>query len=131
MNYKKHITIFVFSLCLFGCIFLLSQKREEKTREEKILEDWKRDTFGCLGYRNSETARYIRDSLDLLNKSRTIVFDKIGVPNFTQQADNEEFCEYYFNGICREGVLVDSADYCWLKILIISDKVKYIGISCY
>jgi len=131
MYSKKVITIFIFSFCLFGCIFSFSQKRAEKIREEKILEDWKSDTLGCFGYRNSEKACYLRDSLGLMNKSKAFVLKKIGVPNFTQKNDDDEVFKYYFNGICREGVLIDSADYCWLELLIISDKVEYIGISCY
>ena len=66
-----------------------------------------------------------------MGKSTAFIIDKLGVPNSRKKEPNSEILKYYFNTICRENVFIDSLDYCWIEMLIESDKVKNIEISCY
>ena len=129
MDFKAIKIIFTLLFILFISSF--SQIKEEKIKEEKILEDWRNDTLGCLGYRNSEKAIYLRDSLGLNAKSKIFVLEKLGIPNFIQENKETEVFKYYFNGICRDGKLIDSVDYCWFEILFISNQVRNTSIVCY
>jgi hypothetical protein len=121
------ITICILLFSLSGCTFSYSQNK----REQKILEDWKIDSLGCLGYRNKEKAYYLLDSLDLMNKSKDFVFEKIGTPNNIKKNENTEIFKYYFNTLCRDGVFIDSADYCWFEVIVESNQIKNTGIYCY
>lgn len=114
---------------LCGCF--VNSKYQVKDKEINLLEEWKTDTLGCLKYRTKEKALYIRDSLDLMGKSTVFIINKLGTPNSVRKESNSEILKYYFNTICRENVFIDSLDYCWLEMLIESDKVKNIEVSCY
>lgn len=116
-----------FILC--GCF--VSSKYQVKDKENKLLEEWRTDTLGCLKYRTKEKALYIRDSLSLMGKPTVFIIDKLGVPNSKKKESNSEILKYYFNTICRENVFIDSLDYCWIEMLVESDKVKNIEVNCY
>jgi hypothetical protein len=116
-------------IMLCGCF--VNSKYQVKDKEINLLEEWKTDTLGCLKYRTKEKALYIRDSLDLMGKSTVFIINKLGTPNSVRKESNSEILKYYFNTICRENVFIDSLDYCWLEMLIESDKVKNIEVSCY
>ena len=38
---------------------------------------------------------------------------------------------YYFGPNCRDNVFIDTLDYCWLELLMKSNKVKNIYTNCY
>jgi len=123
----KTIGITIISLLsLFSCISLFSHKKEEDN-----LMYWKLDVFGCKGYRNKEHAYYIRDSLDLRNTNKRFVINKIGTPDLIKTNNNEIILKYYFDSKCNNGVLIDSIDYCWVEIQLISNRVKSTTILCY
>jgi hypothetical protein len=125
---KSELIISIYILFyLSGCTFSYSQNKQE----QKILEEWRSDSLGCLGHRNKEKAYYLLDSLELISKSKDFVLKKIGIPNYIKTNENEEIFKYYFNTICRNGIFVDTADYCWFEVILESNQVKNIGISCY
>ena len=128
---SKLFTISIISIIILRCIFSFAQTKI--TKENKVLEGWKIDTCGCLGYRTPEEVDFIRDSLYLINKSKDYVLEKLGMPNCIKKYDTEEKEElrYNFNTICRDGIFIDSLDYCWLEIFIVLNKVKYVGAVCY
>lgn len=41
------------------------------------------------------------------------------------------FFFYYFGPNCRNNVFIDTLDYCWLELLMKSNKVKNIYTNCY
>jgi hypothetical protein len=125
-TYSPIYLLIPFLLC--GCF--VNSKCQVKDKESKLLEEWKKDTLGCLKYRTKEKALYIRDSLDLKNKSTIFVINKLGTPNSIKKDSNREILKYYFNTICRENVFIASFDYCWIEMLVESDRVKNIEVSC-
>ena len=84
-----------------------------------------------MKYRTADNAKYIRDSLNLTGKSTAFVIEELGVPNSRQTNANRETLIYYFDTNCNDNVFIDSVDYCWLELLIKSDKVKNIYTNCY
>jgi hypothetical protein len=116
---------------VFFCGCFSNSKYHLKDKESKLLQEWKADSLGCLHYRTKEKAIYIRDSLNLINKSTDFVIRKLGIPNSLNKDANKEILKYYFNTSCRENVFIDSLDYCWVGVLIESDLVINIEVSCY
>ncbi|MBP5421104.1 MAG: hypothetical protein J6Y78_01550 [Paludibacteraceae bacterium] len=124
--------ISIILLCAFtGCNSLDDKNIDRNIKESKLLAMWRVDTFGCMKYRTADNAIYIRDSLNLTGKSTAFVIDELGVPNSRQTNDDRETLIYYFNTYCNDNVFIDSVDYCWLELLIESDKVKNIYTKCY
>lgn len=127
---------------LFGCFTPSKQcisdssrfpKKELKTndnRTEKLLENWKYDKYGCLGFRNYKTVRYIIDTLNIQGKSTNFIIENLGYPNVRKQGEKNENFYYYFNTLCDGDIQIDSADFCWLELLIELDQVKVIDVSC-
>ena len=140
MNFKTLGTIFILSFFLLGCNILSFQERiEKKKKEEKILEDWKKDSLGCKGLRKMEHARYITDTLNLYNKSKKFVISKIGNPDTLiveediilndngkiKEVKNVKILRYYFGTPCKNGLIYYSgSEYCAVEIWITSNKVK-------
>jgi len=145
--------IFTIIFILFGYLLSFAQTNND----DKILEEWRLDTLGCLGYRNFEKAVYIMDSLDIINKNKEFVLEKLGVPNFIMILDvdtdefpyshldsngclvrktwkEEETFAYYYNTerICINGTFDrDECCYCCVFILIILNEVKDVSIPCF
>jgi hypothetical protein len=127
---KLYISIYLLIIVfLFGCFS--NSKYHLENKESKLLKEWKADSLGCLHYRTKEKAIYIRDSLNLLNKSTSFVINKLGGPNSIKKDANSETLKYYFNTTCKENVFIDSVDYCWITMIVESDSIKKIEVSCY
>jgi hypothetical protein len=120
----------IYFLLLFMCGCITSTPYNMK-KEKNIIKNWKLDTLGCLGYRNINTSYYLIDSLNLKGKNKDFLIRKIGLPNYSQKTNNTETFKYYFNTTCKNGVFIDSIDYCWLELFIISNKIESLGIICY
>ena len=132
MNFRIIGTIFILSFFLLGCNIFSYHKRAEKKRVENMLEDWRRDTSGCLNIRSSEKLHYLRECLVLDNKSKSFVLKKLGEPNIIVKDGNKETYRYYYNGLCNnEGQLIESSDYCWIEISFSSNKIIYIASLCF
>jgi hypothetical protein len=145
--------IFTIIFVLFGSLLSFAQTN----KADKILEDWMLDTLGCLGYRDFEKATFIMDSLDIVNKSKEFVLEKLGVPNFINIFDvdkdkfpyshldsngclvrktwkEEETFGYYYNTkyLCIDGKFdIEECCYCCVFISIILNKVVSVNIPCF
>lgn len=124
----KIYSLVIISIILFGCSANTKQRNKDETN---LLNEWKVDSFGCLKYRTKERAFYIKDSLDLMNKSSSFIINKLGAPNTIRKEANTEILKYYFNTVCRENIFVDSLDYCWIEMVIESNRLKRIDIICH
>lgn len=135
-KFANNLFISIILLCaLLGCNSPTSHMDDKNIdrniKETEMLAAWRADTFGCLKYRTADNAKYIRDSLNLTGKSTAFVIEELGVPNSRQTNANRETLIYYFDTNCNDNVFIDSVDYCWLELLIKSDKVKNISMKCY
>ena len=132
MNFKTVGTIFILLFFLLGCnILSFQERREKKIREEKILEDWRRNPFGCFGFRSGEKINYIQYHMELKNKSKAFVLKKLGEPNFIEKDEDIETFRYYCDVACdSKGNIIDSMDYCLLDIDFSSNKVIDIIVFC-
>ena len=132
MNFKTVGTIFILLFFLLGCnILSFQERREKKRKEEKILEDWRKDSLGCLGLRNRETVAYMLYHTELKNKSKAFVLKKLGKPNFIEKDEDIETFIYYCNAAYDSNWnIIDSIGYCSFEIDFLSNKVIDVIVFC-
>jgi len=132
MNIKVIKIIFLL-LFLSSCSSISSlHKKEDKLR------DWKLDVSDCKELRTLEHVAYIVDTLNLYNKNKKFLINKIGYPDTSTvletlifndiEVKNVLFLTYYYDN-CSNGI-VFYPDYCALVIIIISNKVRSMRIEC-
>lgn len=124
-----NLVLLLISIILCSCF--VNSKQQIKEKKSNLLKEWRTDSLGCLQYRTKEKAFYIRDSLDLIDKTNSYIIDKLGNPNSVRKDGNVEVIKYYFNTVCRENLFIDSLDYCWVEMLFEKNHLKNIEISCY
>lgn len=120
-------------LILLG-LFFASCNLQNVTRNkmnEKIVSDWKYDSTGCMELRTIAKAKYIKDSLDLINKQKELIINYLGEPNFNFNDGSTNVIRYYFDTFCQDNKIIDSIDYCWIEFSIKNKKVDQINIVCY
>ncbi len=99
---------------------------------EKIANDsliiqsvkWKKDSLGCLKYRNISRFKDILNNYKLIDtKTKQNTFIKVlGEPNQYENYENYEIMIYYFNSICSKGKVVNNSDKSSIRIKF--DKKK-------
>lgn len=127
----------------FSCNSIsIKKSREEhlKVTDEKIekvsflidvvLDNWRNDYTGCLGYRTLESATSIVNSISFSGKSTSFIIESLGEPNKVHRNKNSQNLYYYFNVYCEEGKFNENFDFCWLELKTEYDKVIVIDISC-
>jgi hypothetical protein len=101
-----------------------------ETEKEDRFEFWKLDTATCKKIRTAEDARYIEDSLNWENKTKKFVIDILGNPDTLIILNKKsQALVYYYDTPCYNGIM-DTLDNCWVDIIIVSNKVKFVGIGC-
>jgi len=108
MKRKKHHSIYMLSLIL---IFLISCSNAPQ-REMKEVILWKSDSLGCEKIRTKEMAEKIIDSLKLSEVNESEFLKYFGNPNTRVNREENIVLGFYFDALCRDNKLIDSADYC-------------------
>ncbi len=125
---KLTVVILILSIGLLSCNML---RQSNDDTNNNLYNDWRVDTLGCLKLRTLSNAKYIRDSLNIVNKESSFVINKLGQPNFQTINSNIEIIRYYFDTYCHESEIIDTLDYCWLEMSFEREKVKTIDIICH
>jgi hypothetical protein len=128
--------VFMFQI-LYACNSNLHPFNENKglTREQNkdiglFIKQWKTDSVGCERLRTKEKAEAIIDSLKLEGTGKN-GFEKVfGNANKVQERNGDFILGYYFDAICANGKLVDSADYCIAEFTFNKDKLTRRNYIC-
>ncbi|GAA4743700.1 hypothetical protein GCM10023229_23940 [Flavisolibacter ginsenosidimutans] len=82
----------------------------------KYVDDWKKDSVGCLKLRTREKGETI---IRFLKKDSVItkatLYQNLGTPNEVQENNDNFVLIYYFDCLCKDGSLVKDADKCYAK----------------
>jgi hypothetical protein len=98
---------------------------------EQILALWKDDSMGCAKYRNQTNTRLLVDCYHLEDVPLEQLRHVLGHPDLQTESTQEYRIKYYFNSLCSNGDLIDSADYCWIEFRVpkqhgVSTVINYI-----
>jgi hypothetical protein len=77
-----------------------------------LIKKWQSDSLGCQKLRTKQVSETIIDSLKLQGTAQAGFIKVFGNPNTENERDGSKILGYYFDGICRDGKFIDSADYC-------------------
>ena len=109
---------FVFCFIFYGCINTEDTNTSSRVSMKQNnyiqnLNDWKRDSLGCLRLRSLELARTMIEKNDLLGKSTEEFINYFGKPNEITKKDQEAFFVYYIEIRCKDDTFViEEADKC-------------------
>ncbi len=102
-----------------------SLKRNPDTGKVKsAMDDWKKDSLGCIGLRDFNKITLLIDSFQLKEKSYTDVIVILGKPNkeIVYKTDGI-ILRYLYHTCCRDGKLDPECDYSWTDF-IFKDRRK-------
>jgi len=97
----------------------------ENKQNELFSSNWRRDTFGCLNYRNLDIAKEIITSNSLIGKSSKIFIQYFGVPNFEHTTSEKKTFSYFFYAKCDSNQqIILRADKGWINFDFINDTLR-------
>ena len=136
MKKNKRILAAIIVILFYGCAISKEQKQlthpNHPNFDDSKLREWRKDSLGCLGFRNIDMADYICDTLNFKGCNTSFVIEKLGQPNKIFIDKKRQIFTYYVDMSCRDNVFIDSIDYCWIKIEFISDVFSQSrGATCY
>lgn len=100
MSQKMIRCLVLISLTLFSCG--RNDSMNESIRNIEPMEEWRKDSIGCLHIRNEKLAVQLIEDLDLVGKD-TNEFKKIfGLPNEMQYFQGGCYLGYYFESTCND-----------------------------
>ncbi len=137
---KRYILVYI------GLFFCVSCNRNivaintlQSNKDRKIdtlalyLEEWNKDSLGCLYLRNHTKAEYLINKLSLKTKKINDIIILLGKPNSTIENSNRINISYYFGMSCdsTDGKIIINTDACWVGF---SKDIRFnenmISISC-
>ena len=131
-------TYIVIIIILLSCSHLQKKsnnivKYKNYTNINKILNEFKIDSLGCLGLRSKYKINLLIDSLNLRTKSKENIIEILGEPNqiitFKNNLLNQVEIFYIFNTYCDEmGKPIMEYDHQWINFVISLDSNKVIDI---
>ncbi len=125
---------FLFFLLILNCKDIKKDKTINKNTCVKCVEEWKKDSCGCLKIRSVNLFKNIFTDYDLLNKNRNNIVSLIGNPNEkeTHLRNGEKFetFYYYINVICINGKPIQDSDKCYVQLNFKNDTLKAILYPC-
>lgn len=93
------------------------------------LANWRKDSLGCLQLRSKKASYFLIEKMDLIEKTENQVVSILGTPN-TIYCDGEKVrLKYYFGSLCDNGLINDSADFCWVEYVFLKSNGKVIDIN--
>lgn len=120
-----------------------SSPQQDTMLLQRYLQDWRKDSIGCLKLRDDVMAQYLIDHIGFVGKTRKEVEEILGAPNDTLvsqryfPAINEDrkffFLIYYFDIHCEDGKPTPNRlNRCWIEIAIHPDRkeVVSVGMPC-
>lgn len=108
------------------------QPEQQMNKEiQRFIEQWKSDSLGCQKLRNKEKAEAIIDSLKLDSTNQVEFLEVFGKPNADKEREGDLILSYYFDALCADGMLVDSADYCIAEFTFIGNRLKKRNYICH
>lgn len=140
MKRKKHHRLICVQIFL---AFLLScsgngnspqnvHKSKGPSKEVEIfIQQWKSDSLGCQKLRTKIKAEAIIDSLKLGSSEKTEFISVFGNPNKQDTREGSIILGYYFDAICINEKLMDSADYCIAEFTFMENKLTQRNYICH
>ena len=99
---------------------------DSKNLKSQIINNWKKDNLGCLGYRSLELAKKIIKENSLLECSKEHFEDFFGIPNDLIINEEKTVLIYYIEARCKGDELVNGADKCWVQFSFVDNKLSNI-----
>ena len=134
---------FIYCFILFGCVNTESTDTSERVSMKQNshiqdVNDWKRDSLGCLRLRSLELARDMIEQNNLLDKSTEEFINYFGKPNEINKggrlakrypfgSQSEIILIYYIETLCENDTfIIEGADKCWVWFNFRENKLKKI-----
>ena len=133
-------TISISIIILFLCFSCNNKKTEVKETKlvtshfikndsyqdtiEKYINEWKKDSIGCLKLRNQEKGRAILRFLRKGIVSKEVLYKNFGKPNKKEKtSDYECILTYNYDCLCSDKGKKRNADYCFVSFYITADTL--------
>lgn len=81
---------------------------------DTLLNNWLKDSLGCLHTRNHATGLALSKKYALTGKSVDEIITVLGAPNKIIAEGKTKVLRYYFNTCCANGKLINECDYSWM-----------------
>jgi len=95
----------------------ISTEPQKKDSIISLFSEWKVDSLGCLGYRQSHVSYVISFIYNEINNPEDIYY-YLGIPNqqhYNEITDSKNLI-YYIEAFCENNVVVEDTDVSWLLI---------------
>lgn len=114
---KDKLIAIILLLVFLGCN---ESKMEERKSSEKQLvgnyiNNWIKDTQGCLKLRSRELADSLIRAHNLESKSIDEFKLVLGLPNEVEVIDKQNILIYYFDCACKDSLILENSDKCYAK----------------
>lgn len=95
-----------------------------QTQNDTLLNNWVKDSLGCLHIRNYETGIALSKKYALTSKSNVEVAGVLGTPNKIIVDGKTKVLRYYYNTCCVNGVLSKECDYAWVDFTFADSTIS-------
>ncbi len=124
MDHIKIMIIFFSSFFFTFCINNSVNKQKIISGDKFSINDWIRDSTGCLHLRSFDLLSDLVAENKLIGKSKNDFIQVFGKPNEVEKRDsNQLFLVYYLNSICIGDKLTPDSDKTKVKFKFISNRL--------
>lgn len=120
MNFKMRLLMLIFCFAVFFCKAQknIGEAQNKPDSINQILQEWRKDSLGCLNLRNTKTAEIIANYFNLQTLSLKKAVDLLGNPTYTDTGSNYIYIDYFFNTNCDKfsGKIYDNTSVCGLQL---------------
>jgi hypothetical protein len=89
-----------------------------KTDNNRLTENWKKDSLGCMNIRNKQYSDLINKRITFKNMPESFLIKYLGKSNKIENDDNYRYYIYYFNTQCVNNRIIDTVEKCYLQYRI-------------
>ena len=107
-----------------------ANQRKINDSTEFIIENWKKDSIGCLNLRTKAGFEYLNAIMILKDKSLSDISVLLGSPNEIEKSDGSTTLIYWYNSICGNNRIIENTDYCWVELFFKKDTLSDVSFNC-
>lgn len=120
----KLIIVFLCNFFFCSCQEKSNKVIDNENSKNQIINNWKKDSLGCLGLRSLDLAKKIIEDNNLLGCSKENFEDFFGAPNDLIINEEKIALIYYIEARCKNDKLVNGADKCWIQFSFVRNKLS-------
>ncbi len=126
--------LLVFSIILSSCFvdnekseLIQFNKSKEKMPSIQRINEWQKDSIGCLGHRTLILAQEMVEEHKLLGKTKEEFIKYFGKSNSVTRKEQHTFLDYYTEVRCNDNGTIDQeADKCWIQFVFKKNRLEKI-----